>query len=94
MENKNPKNFPIVAVTWLDSMCSDSPGWEEIDIDDLKEKPLEPLECFTTGFLIFCDGNCTIICSSYFEKYDGVIGALGTISIPEESIIEFEWLWR
>ena len=92
MELKNPKDFPIIAVTWIDSATPGDGGWYKISLKDLKENPLE---CFTVGFVIADNDDRIIVCSSYFENtVDGEIGTIGVISIPLVALTGIEWLYQ
>ena len=92
MELDNPKNFPIIMVHWIDSAAPTEGGWYQIDLDHIKE---EPLECFSVGFVIAENEERIVICSSYYEQMDGDgIGTLGSISIPMVAITAIEWIYK
>lgn len=92
MELENPKDFSIVAITWVDSATAGDGGWHKIDLENLKE---DPLECYTVGFVIAENDDRIVICSSYFENtIENEIGTVGAISIPLTAVIGTEWIYK
>jgi hypothetical protein len=88
---ENPRNFPIVAVRWIDSSAPTEGGWQTIEnLENLKE---DPLMCFSVGYLIDMNDFRIVLCNSYHESGKS-IGTMGLISIPGVAIDSLEYIYE
>lgn len=73
----NSRGLALVEIEWIDSCCERTPGW--MDAEDVKE--LEPLICYTAGYVLRFTDDHIIVCSTL-----GGDGVLGHIAIPKVAI--------
>lgn len=83
---KNPKNYPLVEIEWIDSTAPQKGGWIIVSKEDFEKDYIT--NCYTCGYVIGETEQEFKIVGSYHERTEDDINSQGFIAIPKVAIIQ------